>query len=223
MKTLTLFLSLFVFSSTGFAQNLITINAAAEVAVPADEIAFQITINAKDESPQKAYNTHKEREKILVSELKKHNISDENIDFEPISISKTYDGQYGEQKKEWVQTRQQVVLTLENFDLYETIQITLIENGFDEFNGNFLSSKTTKGEEEALEKALTIAREKAELIAKTSGLTIKRIQEIDYSYNHRPRPMMEMTAAKSSDSLLEFDQSVRVSASVSVIYNFEEN
>ncbi|WP_445666202.1 SIMPL domain-containing protein [Fodinibius sp. AD559] len=223
MRALSLFLALFIFATTGQAQNEISINAAAQVLIPANKIAFQINLNAEGDNPQEAYELHKEREKVLVQQLKKHDIKEENINFEPISINKSYNGSYRNEKNKRIQTRQKVIVTLDNFDIYEQIQITLIENNFDEFSGNFTSSESEKGENEALKKALKTAREKAEIIATETGVSITGIKNISHSYSSRPpRPMMEMASAKSSDSLLEFDQSVSVSANVSVIYKFKK-
>ena len=223
MRALTLFLSLFIFTATAQAQNEISINAGAEVMVPADKIAFQINLNAEGDTPQEAYNLHKEREKVLVRQLKKYDIKDEDLNFEPISINKTYNNSYGNKEEKRIKTRQNVILTLDNFDIYEQIQITLIENNFDQFSGNFMSSESKQGEDKALKKALKLAREKAEIIAQETGLTISGIKNINYSYSSRPpRPTMEMTASKAADgNLLEFDQSVSVSANVSVTYKFE--
>ncbi|PAU93089.1 SIMPL domain-containing protein [Aliifodinibius salipaludis] len=223
MRYFIILISCICITATTQAQNVISINATAEVLVPADKIAFQINLNAEGDTPQEAYNLHKEREKVLVQELKKHDIKEEDLTFEPISINKTYNGSYRNEENKRIQTRQNVIVTLKNFDIYEEIQITLIENNFDEFSGNFTSSEAEEGENEALKEALKIAREKAEIIANETGVTITGIKNISHSYNSRPpRPMMEMTSAKSSDSLLEFDQSVSVSANVSVTYKFKK-
>lgn len=224
MRVLSLFLTLFIFTAAGQAQNEISINAAAQVLVPADNIAFQINLNAEGDTPQEAYDLHKEREKVLVRQLKKHDIKDEDLKFEPVSINKRYNGSYRNKEEKRIQTRQIVIVTLDNFDIYEQIQITLIENNFDEFSGNFTSSESEKGENEALKEALKIARDKAEIIASETGVTISGIKNISHSYSSRPpRPMMEMTASKASDgNLLEFDQTVSVSANVSVTYEFQQ-
>lgn len=224
MRALTLFLALFIFAATGQAQNEISINAAAQVLVPADKIAFQINLNAEGNTPQEAYDLHKKREKVLVRQLKKHDIKDEDLNFEPISINKRYNDSYRDKEKKRIQTRQNVILTLDNFDIYEQIQITLIENNFDEFSGNFTSSETEKGKNDALKEALKVAREKAEIIASETEVSITGIKNISHSYSSRPpRPMMEMTASRAADSsLLEFDQTVSVSANVSVTYTFKQ-
>lgn len=223
MRYLIILISFIFTTGTLQAQNVISINASAEVLIPADKISFHINLNAESETPQKVYNLHKEREEVLVKLLEEYEIKEENINFEPISINKGYNNQHPRDQREVIQSRQKVVLTLDNFDIYEQIQIALISNGFDEFSGNFMSSKSEKGKDKALTKALSVAQEKAKLIAKKSGLTITGIKDINYSYNRRPpRPMMEMSATKSSDSLMEFDQTVAVSANISVVYNFEE-
>ncbi len=224
MRALTLFITLFIFTATGQAQNEISINAAAQVLVPADKIAFQINLNAEGDTPQEAYDLHKEREKVLVRQLKKHDIKDEDLNFEPISINKRYNDSYRNKDKKRIYTRQNVIVTLDNFDIYEQIQITLIENNFDEFSGNFTSSKSEKGKDEALKEALQVAREKAEIIASETGVSITGIKNISHSYSSRPpRPMMEMTASRATDnSLLEFDQTVSVTANVAVTYKFKK-
>ena len=223
MRIISIILTLFVISGTTKAQDVINIRASAKALVPADKIAFQINLNAESDTPQAAYKLHKKRENILVQLLKKHDIAEKNINFEPISISRATDNRYNESGKKFVQTRQRVTLKLTDFSLYEDIQLTLIENDFDEFSGSFISSELEKGENEALKKALKIARDKANIIATETGLTISGIKNIDYSYNQSgPQPMMEMTARTSSANLMEFDQTVSVSATVSVMYNFEK-
>ncbi|MGM0546052.1 MAG: SIMPL domain-containing protein, partial [Bacteroidota bacterium] len=214
MRYFIILISFIFIATTTQAQNELSINASAEVMVPADKIVFQINLNAEGDNPQETYELHKEREKVLVEQLKKHNIEEDDLTFDPISINKTYNGNPQQNQEKRVQTRQSVILTLGDFDIYEEIQITLIENNFDEFSGNFTSSESKKGEDEALRKALKQAREKAEIIAEESGLTITGIKNINHSSSSRPpRPMMEMTASKTSDgNLLEFDQSVSVSA-----------
>lgn len=220
MRYFIILISFICLTTATKAQNIISINASAEVLVPADEISFRITLNATAETPQEAYNLHQKRENVLVDLLKKHNIEEENINFEPISISKSHTrGQEDQQ----VQTRQTVMLSLDDFEVYEEIQITLINNDFDNFSGNFRSSESQKGEDEALKKALKTAREKADIIAGEEGLAILEIKEISYSHSQSPpRPMMEMRASGDSGSLMEFDQTVSVSASVSVSYAFKK-
>lgn len=221
MRILLLILTLAAFIPTADAQ-VISVNASATVPIPANQINFHITINAEGKTSAEVYDLHKKREKVLVTLLTKHQIKEKNINFEPISITKTDNNRFANSREELIVSRQNVVLSLNDFDIYEQIQITLIENDFDEFNASFTSTETKEGETEALKKALNLAREKANIIAENTGLSITGIKEINYSYNHNPpHPRMEMQLAASPDNLLEFDQTVSVSASVSITYTIQ--
>ncbi len=223
MRALTLLLTSFLAFGTVQAQDsTISINSSATVEIPADRLVFNININAEAENPQEAYKQHQQREQILLDLLKKHQVDEENINFQPISISNINTHRNDQEPR--IQTRQQVSLTLSDFNRYEEIQIALIEGGYDDFNGQFISSESDNGKDEALKDALNSARQKAELIAEQSGLTLTGIHSVEFSYNQLPpRPMMMEMAARdnASGSLIsEYAQTVSVSASVSVRYNF---
>lgn len=223
MRAFTFILTLLLFTTAAQAQNTITVNSSAEVLVPADEIIFRINLNAEAETSQEAYILHQDQEKTLVQLLKKYEIAEKDIDFKPIRISRVDERRYNSSGKKFVRTRQAVTLSLDNFDVYEKIQITLIDNGFDNFSGRFSSSASTEGKDEALKKALKIAREKANIIASQTGVTISGIKDITHSYNHgQPGPVMEMAATRAMDSLMEYEQAVSVSANVTVTYTFDQ-
>lgn len=221
MRTFTLFITLLVLAGAARAQT-ISVNATANVQVPADRISFRIELNARGETPQKAYDLHKKRERVLVHLLKKYDIGEKDINFEPISIHRIHNNDYAKNGKERVQTQQTVLLTLSDFDDYEKIQLTLIDNDFDNFSGQFMSTKQRKGEDEALKKALKVARDKADIIAGQIGVKLAKVSHVNFSFNQHPeRFAMEMQGSRSAGSLMQFDQSVTVTASVSVKYGGE--
>src|SRR5699024_4558152 len=212
---------------TIYAQDsqTITINAQASVEVPADRIAFNIRINAEADTPQKAFDLQKKREQVLVELLKKHQIKEKNIRFDPIAISKI--NRHRKEAEEKIRTRQSVTITLTDFSKYEQIQLSLIENGFDEFNGRFKSAKTEQARNDALTKALEKARIKADIIDKQNRISLTGIQSVNYSSNAGPRTVAMndyvATAQESSSMIGEYDQTVSVSAAVTVQYNFKNS
>lgn len=227
MSHLIIILSLlFITGNTQPDPNTMSISAEGQVELTADIIQFNINLNAEADQPQKVYDLHKEREKALVELLKKYDVQEKNIQYEPISISKVSNGnRYGENEEDRYQTRQAVNLKLDDFEVYEKIQVGLIEHNFDSFNGQFLSSKAEQGKDEALKKAIQIAKEKAQLIAQETGVSLGKITNINYSHNvsvpmYR-RSAMEMSA--SSDQLLQYEPSVTVSASVSINFKILQN
>lgn len=217
MRTLSIAIVFLALIGTANAQT-VSVNATAEVQVPADKISFQINLNARGETPQKAFDLHKQREKVLVDLLKKYDIKEKDIHFEPISISRIQNNEYSKMGKEFVQTSQSVALMLTNFKTYEKIQIALIDNDFDNFSGQFMSSKQQQGEDAALKKALKIAHDKASIIAEQIGKKLGDVSQVNFSFNQHPARFASEMVLKSSDSLMQFEQTVTVTASVSIKY-----
>lgn len=223
----SLFFPAFIFSFTGLhAQDsvkpTINIDISATEILPADLLIFNVQINSEENSPQSAFETHRKREAVLAELLKEFDIDEDNIKYEPIRISKRY---RGDDERMTTVTSQSVFITFEDFDIYEKIQISLIENGFDSFNGQFSSSKIEDGKEKALKKAIEAARKKAELIAETSGVDLGRVQKINFSdhnigFGGRAHAM-EMPPPSMEDSMMDFPQTVTVTANISISFAIE--
>lgn len=202
-------------------ERTITINMSASEMLPADLIIFNVNINAEADSPEKAFQIHKERESLLAELLKKFDIKEENINYEPIRMNK----RYRNDDRMTTATNQSVSLTFSDFSIYEKIQVTLIENGFDSFNGRFSSTEISQGKEKALISAIEAAKERAELIAKTSGTSLGPVQHINYSDHQigmpRQSDMMELQVMKSDASMMDFSQSVSVTANINISFSIE--
>lgn len=203
--------------TTNEESGTINISMSATEYLPADRIIFNINLNAEDKTPRQAYEKHKQQEELLARLLKEFDIDEKEIKFQPIRVDKMYRNNRNDM---YSRTNQQVSVTFDDFEIYEEIQLTLIENNFDSFNGSFSSSKLIEGKEKALLNAIDAARERAELIAETSGVEIGGVYTINYS-EHTVQPMqgaqMEMRMmADSAPSLMDFDQVVSVTSSISI-------
>lgn len=232
--TLTVSLLFFGMSSTTLAQQpsserTITINMSASELLPADLIIFNVNINAEGETPQEAYDLHSDRESLLATLLQELNIKDENIDYEPVRMNRRQinGNRYNnDEKPKYVTvTNQSVSVTFNDFSLYEKIQLTLIENGFDSFNGQFSSTKISEGKEKALISAIEASKKRAELIAKTSGVELGAVSNINFSDHQigipRQAKAMEMMSMSADASMMDFSQTVEVRASINISYFIE--
>ena len=222
--TLTVSLLFFGVSCKSMAQQqpiserTITINMSASELLPAN--LFNVNINAEADTPKEAFEAHKERESLLADLLKEFDIKEEDIDFEPIRMNKRY-----RNESQTTVTNQSVSLSFNNFGTYEKIQITLIENGFDSFNGQFSSTEISEGKEKALISAIEAAKERAELIANTSGVALGPVQTINYSDHQigipRKSSMMAMDAVRSESSMMDFAQTVSVTANINISFSIK--
>ncbi len=225
--TLTVSLLFFGMSCTTLAQQpaserTITINMSASELLPADLIIFNVNINAEAETPQQAFELHREKEATLAELLQNFEINEEDIDYEPVRINKRY---HNRDDSKVSQTQQSVSVTFSDFSIYEKIQVALIENGFDSFNGQFSSSKISDGKEKALITAIEAAKKRAELIAETSGVELGEVTSINYSDHQigvpRPAKAMEMMSVSSDASMMDFAQTVSVTANINISYSIE--
>lgn len=208
------------------SQRTISINMSATELIPADLIIFSININAEEKTPEAAFDTHKKREAVLASLLKEFDIKEEDINFEPIRMNKRTN--YNNRQEEvTVNTNQQVSVSFSDFEIYEKIQVSLIENGFDSFNGSFSSSKLEEGKDKALVSAIQKAKERAAFIAEQSGVKLGEITTINYSEHQVNYPPMFMEAdmgrfKSEAPSMMDFAQTVSVTANISLIFQIED-
>ncbi len=196
------------------------VTATAKVELPADLIQFNILINTQGDSLQAVYEEHQQMEQALVSLLEQYDISEENIQFEPLSVSEYQDRDMSEGGivKTFYRTRQQVHVTFNDFEIYEEIQIALIKNGFDEFSGDFLATGNEEGMKEALRKTIQKAKETAQLMAAEAGVSLGPVVSMRYSEERVvPRAGYTIAAARSeAGGLLQYNQTVTVYATVSM-------
>lgn len=219
---LTVFLLVIGCSTTAqIPDNLrtISINMSATESVPADLIIFNVNINAEGATPQKAFDLHKQRETVLADLLKSFDIEEDEINYQPIRISKQ---SRNRDRDQYSVTSQQVSVTFSDFEIYEDIQLRLIENDFDSFSANFSSTELEEGKDRALSAAIESAKERAEFIASAMGVNVVQVKTIHYSDhvigNYRSSSDAMMMRAESSSSMMDFAQTVNVRASINVTF-----
>ncbi|MEX0844832.1 MAG: SIMPL domain-containing protein [Balneolaceae bacterium] len=230
--SLTVSLLFFGMSCTTLAQQpvserTITINMSASELLPADLIIFNVNINAEGKTPQEAFELHRERESLLAELLQKLDIKEEDIDYEPVRMNRRQiNNRYNNNEREYItSTNQSVSITFNDFSIYEKIQLSLIENGFDSFNGQFSSTKITEGKEKALISAIEAAKERAQLIAETAGVKLGKVSNINFSDHQigvpRKANAMEVMSMSADASMMDFSQTVEVRANVNISFFIE--
>jgi uncharacterized protein YggE len=226
MKKTTLAATLFLFligcsaqAQLAEDQRTISINMSATEMVDADQIIFNVNMNAEGDTPQEAYDLHKQREAVLAGLLKEFDIKEENISFQPIRINKR---SRNNNRDQYSVTNQQVSVTFSDFEIYEQIQVSLIKNNFDSFNASFSSSELEKGKEMALASAIESAKQKAEFIASNAGVSLGKVLSINHS-DHVVMPYREsadamMARSAASPGMMDFSQTVSVSANINITF-----
>lgn len=195
------------------SANTITVDATGEVLAPADEIIFNINITRFDEEASEAFNNHKELEQFLTELIIDQNIDEEHINANPISISSRRHSQ-----NPGFETRQNVAIRLQDLSQFESMQITLVENGFDNFSANFSTTSIEEAHQEALTKAVDEAKKKAESLVTSSGKELGEVYNIEYTSSSGIvyRDMAMMSAESYGGSLIEMQRTIPVRENVRV-------
>lgn len=226
MKTLLITVVFIAFSLPPFAEafqtdpsseNSITIQSFAEVHIPADLILFHVNITQYRSEAREAFREHKKQEEFLTSLLIDEGVEEKHITANPISISTTRRHNEGT----GYETRQQVRIQLDDVTQFESMQMVLIENGFVNFSGNFSASDFSAAQDEALKKAVTEARRKADLLADAAGLEVLEVMHIEYGSRGDYSPGLRdvsMAFEAGSGSLLQFEHTIPVRENVRIVY-----
>jgi len=222
---LIVFLFLGPMISTGVAQqptpSTISVQASGEVEIPANLIQFHVNITQFHTDPKEAFTRHKELENFLTDLILEEDISERHITANPISISQTRRQQEGT----GFETRQQVSIRIDDVTQFENMQLTLIENGFTNFSGNFSSTNISEAQDEALDKAVREAYRKAGILAKASGKSVGQVVSLEYGTTSdvTPRTRGLQVAFESADrTLLEFERMLSIREQVFVVFRISE-
>ncbi len=207
-----------IHSQNTSSPGTLTIDATGEVQAPANRILFQIHISRFHEEASTAFEEHKKLEQFLTQLILDQNIPEEQIDANPINISpRRHSNQQG------FETRQSVLLRLDEISGFEKMQIILIENGFDNFSANFGTSEEKSAREDALKDAISNARHKAGILASSAGRMLGKIDQIEYTTTSGIiRMEARMAMDSSDDSLLQFQKTVTVRENVRVRFELTD-
>jgi uncharacterized protein YggE len=221
MKSSLAILALLILTVTdGLAQSTITVDATGEVHVPADIVNFQINIRVTGRTPAEVFQKHKEQESFLSVLIRERGLDGDKLNFQPMNIN----SRQSRDSRDYMSS-QNVRLQLDDFELYEEIQVMLIENGFENFSGRFSSTRLESGENEALDLAIANAKSKAERIAENIGKSLGEVESIDHTAARiiRGFEMVHQTAMRAeSDSMMQFDQTVPVSSNVRIVFKIAD-
>lgn len=216
MKKIFLLLCLTgAFFNDGFTQGTITVDATGEVTVAADIASLRVNISVTDDTPADVFALHKQQEEYLTTIVKEYHLTGDKLNFQPMSI-----GSRQTRDSREFRSSQSVHMRIDDFDLFEKIQVLLIENGFENFSGSFSSTLLEEAENRALDTAISNAREKAQRIAENIGKTLGDIKSVEHTvYRSRPPEALQFAEMRAdTGSLMEFEQSIPVTSNITIIY-----
>ena len=231
-KLIAIFVALVMvlFSVAALAETKITVNGTGEVRVSADTAIISLGVNARDKDVLKAQQRVNETIAAIRTALIEQGVKEENINTDFINIYPLYDYSNDHEQLAAYNASSTLAIKVTDMESVGTLIDVCFAAGANTLNGiSFSASDTEEAKTEAMKKAVTDAKKKAEILAEASGLKIIGIEIISeggvYSYQNN----VGNVYAKGVDDIVEeaeadagtVVQSAKLIVSASVSITFE--
>ena len=223
MKYLVLFVLLLCSVSVNAQENnrYINVNGTSELILPADQINFGVQIRTVAESLDMSKSTNDEYLSELKAILKETGINQDDIEISPVTLGKNYEyeAQVGRKQKGFY-TECRVTFILKDFSKYYELTDKLSASShFEVVSSGYSLSDYEQHNKKAYEKALLAAKDKAEYMAKTLGVKLGEVLEIDENNFWQNNAVPFNTVAKVSTQDENVSGKVTISKSVRVKFS----
>ena len=231
-KLIAIFVALvmLLFSVAALAETKITVNGTGEVRVSADTAIISLGVNARDKDVLKAQQRVNETIAAIRTALIEQGVKEENIYTDFINIYPLYDYSNDQEQLAAYNASSTLAIKVTDMESVGSLIDVCFAAGANTLNGiSFSASDTEEAKTEAMKKAVTDAKKKAEILAEASGLKIIGIEIISeggvYSYQNN----VGNVYAKGVDDIVEeaeadagtVVQSAKLIVSASVSITFE--
>ena len=232
-KLITIFVALVMvlFSVAALAETKITVNGTGEVRASADTAIISLGVNARDKDVLKAQQRVNETIAAIRTALIEQGGKEENINTDFINIYPLYDYSNDQEQLAAYNASSTLAIKVTDMESVGTLIDVCFAAGANTLNGiSFSASDTEEAKTEAMKKAVTDAKKKAEILAEASGLKITGIEIISeggvYSYQNNVGNVYSRTTGMEEPAEVEEDsgtvvQSAKLIVSASVSITFE--
>lgn len=193
-------------SITTTKTNLFSVNGVGKSAGIPDTVQISIGITKTAPTVVSAQEQANTAANKIIEDLKKLKIEEKNIKTTNYSINPNYDFNRGGQNITGYTVTQTLEINITPIDIANKAIDAAVADGANLVGGvNFTFNDKTKKELEnkARAEAVRIAKEKAESLAKATGIRLGKIVDVQESGNFEPRPFaIQSLETKSADTEL---------------------
>lgn len=209
---LTFFVILFIYTKIAgplpFSVNSVTtsktdtFNVSGEGTVVAkpDMTTVTVGIQARAETVKVAQDQINSTINKVASSIKKLGVEQKDIQTTNYNINPTYDYTSGSQRITGYLASTNLSIKVRNIDLINQVIDSATGNGANQIGGiSFDVDDKAKLEDEARQKAVAVAKKKAESAAKIAGFKLGRIINYSENFDSEPRPLRMAVGAVAED------------------------
>ena len=222
MKTLFLTLFLVCITSVYAQQKFININGTSELILNADQINFSVQIKVIKETLAESKKTNDDYVNRLLQLLKSSGIGSDDIEVSPVTLGKNYEYSGRERVQKGYFTLVNVSFILKDLSKYYDLTDRLTRNdNFEVTNSYYTLSDYEQQNKIAYQNALKAAKDKAEYMCNTLGLTLGDVLEIDETGNAPVYPLAFNTRTKENSGIENPFGNVTIRRSIRVKFSLK--
>lgn len=206
----------------------LVVNASADVARAPDLAIINAGVQTDAATAQAAMADNARKMAAVIATLKQRGVADKDMQTSGLSLNAQYDYRQGNTPKlTGYQATNTLTLRLRKLDSAGAMLDSLVTAGVNQINGpTFDLSDPEAALDEARQKAVQMARTRADLYAAAAGLKVKRILSIAEGGAPAPQPVFlkaaRMAAATPADATTELAPGeISRTATVSITFELE--
>lgn len=198
-------------TSSAFAQeegrSLRTVNVSGEATVSAqpDQATVRFGIVSRAKTAEQARSRNAEAARNAMNAVRELDVPEEKMRMETLRLQprREYNPQTNEHEEKGYEATRQVVVEVADLEQLPRLVARVVQRGANRLEGiNYELSDRTATRNEALQKAASNARDKAQLLASSLDAAlgpVRQITEENFGYED-PQPRVQMAFAKSADT-----------------------
>lgn len=202
-----------------------TARAAPDMAT----VRFGVVTEADDPEAARQQNAESARE--AMNAVRELGVPEEDMRLETLRLQPRYEYDNDRRRREIIgyEATREVVVELDSLDLLPTVVAQVVERGANRLSGVQYDLRDRDSvRNEALQEAVTKARDKARLLAESLDAGLGRVLQISEQNYDFPRPFVRMEAAMAADQQAAAPEpeafaagEIEVNATVQVVFELE--
>ena len=180
-------------------QRTVSVSGEGIVRVEPDQATVRFGVVTRSEDPETARQQNAEAAARAMNAVRDLGIEERKIRLEALRLQPWRE--YNPDARRWIEKGfeavRQVVVEIDDLETLPTLVAEIIEQGANRLDGiQYDVQDRDAARNEALVAAVTNAREKAQLLTQTLGVTLGPVQTINEQSFDFPRPMMRLEQAE---------------------------
>lgn len=176
-------------------QRTITVSGEGVVRIEPDQAVVRFGIVTRSEDPEEARQQNAEASREAMNAVRALGIEERKMRMETLTLQPARE--YDPDTRRWIEVGfeavREVVVEVNDLETLPALVAEVVQKGANRLNGVAYELENRDAvRNEALVEALTVAREKARLMAETIDVTLGQVQTINEQSFDFPRPMMRM-------------------------------